>query len=55
MHSKSREVSVHLVRTSDNTATSGTVLTLDTGFDACQIQLEVMVQPSGEGSICQVG
>ena len=49
-------VSVHLVRTSDNTATSGTVLTLDTEAPTpVKFSLEVMVQPSGEGSICQVG
>ena len=49
-------VAIHLLRTSDNSATTGTVLTLVTQAPTpVKFNLEVNVQPNGEGSTCQVG
>ena len=49
-------VAIHLLKTSDNSATTGTVLTLVTQAPTpVKFNLEVNVQPNGEGSTCQVG
>lgn len=49
-------VAIHLLRTSDNTAASGTVLTLETQAPTpVKFNLEVHVHPHGDGSTCQVG
>ena len=49
-------VAIHLLRTSDNSATTGTVLTLVTQAPTpVKFNLEVIVQPDGEGCSCQVG
>ena len=49
-------VAIHLRRTSDNSATSGTVLTMVTQAPTpLKFNLEVIVQPNGEGCTCQVG
>tara|TARA_B100001109_G_C18625959_1_gene363763 strand:- start:74 stop:481 length:408 start_codon:yes stop_codon:yes gene_type:complete len=49
-------VAIHLLRTSDNSATTGTVLTLVTQAPTpVKFNLEVNVQPNGERSTCQVG
>ena len=49
-------VAIHLLRTSDNSATTGTVLTLVTQAPTpVKFNLDVNVQPNGEGSTCQVG
>lgn len=49
-------VSIHLRRTSDNSATTGSVLTLVTQAPTpVKFNLEVTVQPNGQGAVCQVG
>lgn len=49
-------VAVHLVRTSDNIATEGTVLTLATEAPTpVKFTLDVAVHADGDGATCQVG
>ena len=49
-------VAVHLVRTSDNSASEGTVLTLATEAPTpVKFTLDVAVHADGEGATCQVG
>lgn len=49
-------VAVHLVRTSDNSANEGNVLTLATEAPTpVKFTLDVVVTPDGDGATCQVG
>lgn len=49
-------VAVHLVRTSDNSVTEGSVLTLATEAPTpVKFTLDVVVTPDGDGATCQVG
>lgn len=49
-------VAVHLVRTSDNSATEGKVLTMATEAPTpVKFTLDVSVNTEGEGATCQVG
>ena len=49
-------VAVHLVRTSDNSASEGTVLTLATEAPTpVKFTLDVAVHADGDGATCQVG
>ena len=49
-------VAVHLIRTSDNSLTEGTVLTLATEAPTpVKFTLEVVVTSDGDGATCQVG